>query len=388
MRKFFDTFVDRYFHDEEAIIFTLILIAALVVLLTMGSFIAPLIVAIIIAYLLQGLVNLLLRFGVSYLLSVVLVYTLFIGLFMALLLLILPQAWNQLIRLLNELPRLISEGQALLLVLPENYPNLVTEQQVQEFIRGLRGELTLFGQYVVSYSIASLPNIFTGLIYLILVPVLVFFLMKDKGALLTWVGSLLPRHRPLMRKIWQEMDLQVANYVRGKVLEIFIVGAISYISFMIMGLNYALLLSILMGLSVLIPFIGVATVVFPVAAVAYAQFGISSEFFTILVIYAVIQLFDANVLVPIIFSETVNLHPVAIIAAVLIFGGLWGLAGVFFAIPLATLVKAIINAWPSRTAMSELVSSAKAGDVTPEQASERLSAARANPADAAPITES
>ncbi|MGM0634292.1 MAG: AI-2E family transporter, partial [Pseudomonadota bacterium] len=86
-----------------------------------------------------------------------------------------------------------------------------------------------------------------------------------------------------------------------------------------------------------------------------------SEFVTILVIYAVIQLLDANVLVPIIFSETVNLHPVAIIAAVLVFGGLWGLAGVFFAIPLATLIKAIINAWPSRSDAPELVPSGEDG---------------------------
>ncbi len=348
MRKFFDSFVDRYFHDEEAIIFTLILVAALVVLLTMGSYIAPLIVALIIAYLLQGMVNTALRMGLPYLPSVIIVYVLLVSGFMAILLLVLPQAWNQLVRLLNELPRLINEGQNLLMLLPENYPNLMTEQQVQEFIRGLRGDLATFGQYVLSYSIASLPNVFNGLIYLILVPVTVFFIMKDKGQLLAWVGGLLPRHRPLMRQIWTEMDLQVANYVRGKVLEILIVGSVSYVSFMVMGLNYALLLSILVGLSVLIPFIGVAVVIIPVAAVAYVQWGISSEFFTILAIYAVIQLLDANVLVPIIFSETVNLHPVAIIAAVLIFGGLWGLAGVFFAIPLATLIKAIINAWPSR----------------------------------------
>jgi len=356
MRKFFSSFVDRYFYDEEAITFTLILIGALVVLMTLGSFIAPLIVAIIIAYLMQGLVNVALRLGIPYVVAVVLVYTLFISAFMALLLLVLPQAWNQLVRMLNELPRLISEGQSLLLLLPENYPNLITEQQVQEFIRGLRGDLANFGQIVVSYSIASLPNVFTGLIYLILVPVLVFFLMKDKSKLLAWVGSLLPRHRPLMRQIWQEMDLQVANYVRGKVLEILIVGGVSYVCFMLMGLNYALLLSILMGLSVLIPFIGVATVIFPVAAVAYVQWGISSEFFYILAIYAVIQLLDANVLVPIIFSETVNLHPVAIIAAVLVFGGLWGLPGVFFAIPLATLIKAIINAWPSPDSIPDLIS--------------------------------
>jgi len=352
MRNFFSGFIDRYFHDEESIIFTLILIAALVVLLTLGSVIAPLIVAIIIAYLLQGMVNTLVRLGLSYLLAVIVVYTLFMSGFLALLFLVLPQAWSQLARLVNELPRLISEGQALLMLLPESYPNLITEQQIQDFIRGLRGDLANFGQYVVSYSIASIPNIFSWIVFLVLVPVLVFFMMKDKSALVEWVANTLPRHRPLMRKIWLEMDLQMANYVRGKVLEILIVGGVSYIAFSIMGMNYTLLLAMLMGLSVIIPFIGVAVVFFPVAAVAYVQWGIGSEFFTILAMYAVIQLLDANVLVPIIFSETVNLHPVAIIAAVLVFGGIWGLAGVFFAIPLATLIKAIINAWPSNHSMA------------------------------------
>ena len=62
--------------------------------------------------------------------------------------------------------------------------------------------------------------------------------------------------------------------------------------------------------------------------------------------YGVIQALDGNVLVPFLFSEAVNLHPIAIILAVIVFGGMWGLWGVFFAIPLATLVKAVLNAWP------------------------------------------
>jgi len=61
----------------------------------------------------------------------------------------------------------------------------------------------------------------------------------------------------------------------------------------------------------------------------------------------VIQMLDGNVLVPLLFSEAVDLHPVAIVIAVLFFGGLWGLWGVFFAIPLATLVNAILSAWPA-----------------------------------------
>ena len=142
------------------------------------------------------------------------------------------------------------------------------------------------------------------------------------------------------------MKAQVSNYVRGKFLEILIVGIVSYLAFAFMDLRYAGLLALLVGLSVVVPYIGAAVVTIPVAAVAFVQWGWSSEFYWLLGIYALIQALDGNVLVPLLFSEAVNLHPIAIIVAVLVFGGLWGFWGVFFAIPLATLLKAILSAWP------------------------------------------
>lgn len=151
----------------------------------------------------------------------------------------------------------------------------------------------------------------------------------------------------MLNKIWLEMNQQVANYVRGKVIEILIVGGASYISFVALGLNYAALLALLVGLSVVVPYIGAAVVTFPILLIGYFQWGWNSEFFTLFIVYTVIQALDGNVLVPLLFSEAVNLHPVAIILAVLVFGGFWGLWGVFFAIPLATLIKAVLNAWPS-----------------------------------------
>jgi putative permease len=235
-----------------------------------------------------------------------------------------------------------------LLNLPESYPNLFSEDQVKQFMDGLGGEIGSFGQTILEYSLASLPNVFSLIIFLVLVPILVFFMMKDKSELLNWVANFLPRNRPLMSAIWKEMDGQIANYIRGKFLEILIVGGVSYLVFSVLGLNYALLLSFITGLSVIVPYIGAAVVNVPIAVIAYVQWGIGGEFWTILIAYNILQLLDGNVLVPVIFSEAVNLHPVAIISAVLFFGGIWGLAGVFFAIPLATLIKAIINAWPSR----------------------------------------
>jgi len=213
---------------------------------------------------------------------------------------------------------------------------------------GLGGEVGSFGQAILEYSLASLPSVVAWVIFLVLVPILVFFMMKDKHQLLDWVGNLLPRNRPLMSTIWREMDQQIANYVRGKFVEIIIVGSVAYLVFVVLGLNYALLLSVITGLSVMVPYIGAAAVNIPVAAIAYVQWGLGGEFWTVIVAYNILQILDGNVLVPIIFSEAVNLHPVAIIFAILFFGGIWGLAGVFFAIPLATLIQAIINAWPSR----------------------------------------
>lgn len=348
MKKLLNDFLDRYFHDEESIILLVLLVAGLAVLLYFGGVLAPLITAIIIAYLMQGLVNLLLKYGLSARLSFVLVYTVFVGVFLLMLLFLLPRAWNQLRRLISELPNLISQWQASLLELPQNYPNLFSEQQIREFIAVVRGELGGYGQSVLEYSLASIPSVIAWIVFIILVPILVFFVMKDKEQLVNWAGNFLPRNRPLMRRIWLEMDQQIANYVRGKVVEIFIVGGVSFLLFQILGINYALLLSILVGLSVIVPYIGATVITFPIAAVAYVQWGIGADFYTVLVAYGILQMLDGNVLVPVIFSEAVNLHPVAIIAAVLIFGGIWGLAGVFFAIPLATFIKAIINAWPSR----------------------------------------
>ena len=348
MRKLLHDFYDRYFHDEESLILVILLAGALFVLWALGGVLAPLIASIIIAYLMQGAVNTLLRRGVPQRVSFALVYLLFFGTFVLLLFIVVPQVWNQFGRFVNELPRLISQWQASLMLLPEAYPSLVTEQQVEELIRSARGEIAVLGQAILSYSISGIPTVAYWVVFIVLIPILVFFIMKDKEILVRWVGNFLPRNRPLMTRIWQEMDQQLANYIRGKVLEIFIVGVTAYVIFFVIGIQYALLLSVLVGLSVLIPYIGAFVVSIPIAAVAYVQWGVGSEFYTTLLLYGILQLLDGNVLVPVIFSETVNLHPVAIIGAVLVFGGIWGLAGVFFAIPLATFIKAIINAWPSR----------------------------------------
>ena len=184
---------------------------------------------------------------------------------------------------------------------------------------------------------------------MVLIPILVFFFLKDKDELINWFKGYLPHERTLLSSVWADVEAQIANYVRGKAGEIVIVGGVSYITFVSLGLQYSALLATIVGFSVLVPYIGAAVATIPIALIAFFQFGWGWEFGQVIIAYAVIQALDGNLLVPLLFSEVVNLHPVAIILAILFFGGLWGFWGIFFAIPLATFVKAVLNAWPRIT---------------------------------------
>lgn len=338
--------VERYFSDEEALVLIVLLALAFAVVLTLGDILAPVIAGLVLAYLMQGLVGALERWHVPHLAAVWLVFMVFTGLLGLCVLGLVPLLWQQVQTLFNELPRMLVEWQALLLLLPERYPQLVTEVQVLQAIEAFRAELARLGQTLLTSSLANLPLLLGLMIYLVLVPILVFFFLKDREQIAHWVGGYLPRKRALIMRVATEMNLQIANYIRGKAIEILICGVVSYAVFAYMGLNYAALLAMLVGLSVVVPYIGATVVTVPVALIGLFQWGWGDQFFYLMVAYAIIQALDGNVLVPLLFSEAVNLHPVAIICAVLLFGGLWGFWGVFFAIPLATLCKAVVNAWP------------------------------------------
>ena len=263
-----------------------------------------------------------------------------------------PLVWRQLVALVREAPTMIEAGRQVLVTLPEEYPVLFTQQQVNELTSVIQAEMAAMGQLLVTKGLSSIPSMLALFVYLILIPLMVFFFLKDRDQVIGWFAGFLPAKRPLLDRIWGELNLQFANYARGKGIEILIIGGASYLVFALFSLNYAALLGLLVGLSVIVPYIGATLVTIPVVVVAYAQFGVSPDFYWVVGAYIVIQVLDGNVLVPLLFSEAVNLHPVAIVIAVLFFGGLWGLWGVFFAIPLATLVNAILTAWPSTEALS------------------------------------
>lgn len=338
----------RRFSDPEALSLLTILLTTFITLYFFSDIIAPLLFAIALAYLLEWPVGIMEnRFKFPRVIAVSITFLLFLSLFSFIVIVIIPRLWNQSANLINDLPNMINQLHDWVMSLPTSYPEFIDYAMLDSIFSAFRVKIINFGESIVQFSITSIISLVTLGIYAFLVPMMVFFLVKDRNLFIRSFLRILPRRRHLASRVWHETQEQLSNYIRGKFIEISIVSIVTYIIFFFFQLHYPLLLAVLIGLSVLIPYIGAVVVAVPLILVALFQFGLTPEFWYLMLAYVISQLLDGNVLVPILYSEAVNLHPLFIIIAVLVFGGIWGFWGVFFAIPLATLVKAIYNSWPT-----------------------------------------
>jgi len=333
--------------NSQAVALAIILIVSFVLIYSLSGLLMPVFVSIVLAYLLEGMVGKAESVNVPRLPAVYLVFSVFMACLVFLLFYLMPIVSQQAVELVQHIPEILNRAQTGIMRLPEMYPQLISESKIQQMMFAVQRELLTYGQSILSNSAASVMGLVSVMIYLFLVPMMVFFLLKDKQILIAWFLQFMPKDRNLTVRVWEEVDVQIGNYVRGKFGEVFILWAVSYVTYAMMGLNYAMLLAVLMGLQVIIPYIGATLVTFPVLGVAFFQWGLGGdEFMYVVIAYSIIQALDGVLLVPVLFSEAVNLHAIAIIVAILFFGGLWGFWGVFLAIPLATVVKAVLTAWP------------------------------------------
>lgn len=345
MKTIILNWTEKYLSNVEALVLILWLVAVSSIIFGLGHIFAPVFASIVVAYLLQGLVKSL-RPYLGARAAVLLVYLLFMSLFFSALFFFIPILGEQLGNLFEAIPSMIGQIEKLLNSLPPEYQLYVSHGQVNVLIGSLAGDMRSLGHAALTVSIASIPTLMGVLLYLVLVPVMVFFFLKDHQTMTRWFFRFLPDRRPALSKIWSEIDQQLGNYIRGKCVEAILVGVVTYVGFMIFHLQYAALLACFVALSVCIPLVGMILVTVPVLIVALFQWGLTPEFAWAMGVYGVIQLLDGNVVVPLLFSEAVSLHPVTIILALLCFGGLWGFWGMFFAIPLAVFCKAILDGWP------------------------------------------
>ena len=346
MIEHFKNIFRRIFSNEETVIFFLIILSTLILFSLFIEVLTPFIISIVVAYLLVGLQKKIETYGVTQSVSTSIAFSVFIIVGAAMFTWLIPLLYVQLQSFVLDIPRLFNEFLNFVSTIPAAFPDLVNSDQISVFFQAVSSELSSITQNIVKSSISGIQSTITVLLYIILFPILVYFFLFDRKNIIEGCLRIIPGDRAMLSQVWSEMDVQLSNYVRGKVLEIFIVGIAAAILFASFGLNYGALLAVLVGLSVLIPYVGAFSITIPIVIIGLLQFGLGTQFYLLIGLYLLLQFLDGNLLVPIIFSEAVKLHPIVIILAVFIFGSLFGFWGVFFSIPLATFIKAVWNAWP------------------------------------------
>jgi len=272
----YDIFRDWYtrnFSDPQAVILAFLLLVVFGLVWLVGDIMAPVLVSLILAYLLEGVVAAMRRWHVPRTVASVIILLLILALSTVVLFGLVPVLSKQLTDVVRELPGMIQNIQERLLLLPEKYPDIFTVEQVNDLITSLRNELTSFTQNVLEFSLARLGTLVMIAVYVVLVPIMVFFALKDKDVLLNFASKFVPKRSELTFQVWREVDGKIANYIRGKFVEVLIVWSVTYILFAVMGLNYSLLLSFLVGLSVIIPYVGAVAVTVPIALIGFFQWG-------------------------------------------------------------------------------------------------------------------
>jgi putative permease len=310
-----------------------------------GAALAPYFTAVIVAYLMEGQIRFLVKMKLPRIVAVFIVFSLFIFLINLLLFKLLPTLVAELSRVSSEIPRITETLKDLMTQLSSTLSDYVDADFAESVLVGLvEVSQEYAGEAVTAMLQGGLPGLISVAVYLFLVPFLVFFFMKDKELLLNSFIRFMPKKRGLINQVLYKVDVAVGGYIRGKFWEMLILGATSYVGFAYIGFKYAFLIGLLTGLSVLIPFLGLAVVTIPVVVLGIFQWGLSWESMNPLMIYAVLQMIDGNLVAPLILGETVKVHPTTIMLAVLFFGSLWGVVGVFFAVPLWVLVRSILEA--------------------------------------------
>jgi len=326
--------------NREAIILILFLFALMIII--NSSFLLPIIISILLSYFLYNVKKILIRLGCPQSLSFSLTYFIFIAVFSLISLLILPRAFKKILEILNDVPCMIYNIKFSTNKFIRQYP-AIFPPEMSSLVSNAVTYIQSIGKAIISASLLSIVIITRWTLYIFFIPVIVFFLLKDYIKIVIWFEKITPKHSYFWKKIWYAIRKQISNYIIGKFAEFLIVTLASYILFKSYKLSYPDLMAVCVGMSVIMPYIGTIIVSIPIILISAIQLGLTHDLLYFNLIYITIQFLDGNILVPVLFSEVVDLHPLSIIIAIIIFGSTMNMYGLVFAIPFAIVIKAIIN---------------------------------------------
>src|SRR5258706_15034316 len=303
----------------------------------LSPILAPFLAGAVLAYILNPLVARIAGNSVRRTIAVVFVLFLALLAVVAVLLIVLPLFSKELRLLTEKLPEIIqwlNQSAA-----PWLSQHLGVEVQFDlESLKKMASDALQANQDLLPRLLGSLQiggiAIVGILVNLLLIPVVLFYLLRDWNQLLARIDALLPRHlHAQTRRIFREIDAVLAEFLRGQML-VMLVMAVYYVTALWLAkLQFALPIGLLTGLLVFVPYVGAVTGFVLATIAALLQFGSLGELAWVWVAFALGQVLEGMVVTPVLVGERIGLHPVAVIFALLAFGSLFGFFGVLLALP-------------------------------------------------------
>lgn len=316
----------------------------------MKTVVLPVVLALIFYYLLRPILRLLEDFKIPRIWGILIIFLGVIGLITLLIVLVFPFLREQF--------------QTLIMEFPDYFMQLLTN--LDAFLRtSFVGDYYRGSSFDIEQLIATLPTniadtlqstittIITGItgfistitsviLSIVIVPFILFYLLKDGEKLPEYFVKLLPpRFRDDTREVLSEADKQLGAYIQGQLIVAFCIGVMVYIGFLIIGMDYALLLGVLAMVTSVVPYLGPAIAITPAAIIAL----VTSPFMLVklAVVWTVVQLVEGNLISPQVMGKTLYIHPITIIFVLLTAGSLFGIAGVILGIPMYALARVLVS---------------------------------------------
>lgn len=318
------------------------LVFVILVLWLLSPILLPFVAGLAIAYLLAPLTDRLERLGLHRLVAALLIITLMVVAFVLLVLLVAPVLGGQLSSFIENIPGYVTKLRAL--ISDPSWPwlqklvgaGLANDKAITDLVTQGASWLTTFLKSLWSGG-RALVSLFS---LIVVTPVVAFYLIFDWHQMIDTVDSWVPRRqRETVRRLARETDTAIAGFVRGQSAVCLILGTFYAIALTISGLNFGLLIGLISGLITFIPYVGSMTGLILSLAVAVAQFWPHyTPIVVVLGIFLVGQFLEGNVLSPKLVGESVGLHPVWLIFALLAFGYLFGFVGLLVAVPMAATI--------------------------------------------------
>ncbi|MFM8364463.1 MAG: AI-2E family transporter [Verrucomicrobiota bacterium] len=343
----------------------------------------PVAVAAILAFLLEPVVKFFMKLRFSRLMSILTVYALFACFFVGLMVYILPPAYRQGRELIRNFPVYMQKTEALATrtltnlqkfteldpfreegaaLSPADQMGAMVGKSINEagaWLQQKLPDLALESGRFVQRSLGGFLGVFGFLLSLILVPIFLFFFLRDSPAIAdNWSRYLPMRASPLKSEIVSlvgEINSYLISFFRGQLIVSLIDGLLIAVALLVLGLDFAILIGIMVGFLGLIPYLGMMICYIPAVIIAAAQFGDWFHPALVTLIFILANNLEGIFIAPKIVGESVGLHPLTVILSVLAWSLiLGGLLGAILAVPLTATLKVLLKRYfwdrPSSTA--------------------------------------